>query len=62
MPSRPAADDDYIGRHLRAFNAFDRFAEENHVARFQSFKVSEQRFQRWLMPSRFSLKPCNVKP
>ena len=27
---RPAADDDHIGRHLRAFNAFDRFAEDQH--------------------------------
>ncbi len=25
---RPAADDHYIGRHLRAFDAFDRFAED----------------------------------
>ena len=27
---RPAADDDYIGRHLRAFDAFKRFAENEH--------------------------------
>ena len=27
---RSAADDDHIGRHLRAFDAFDRFAEDQH--------------------------------
>ncbi len=25
---RPAADDDYVGGHLRAFDAFDGFAED----------------------------------
>ena len=29
-PRRPAADDDHIGRHLRTFNAFERFAEDQH--------------------------------
>jgi hypothetical protein len=27
---RTAADDDHISRHLRPFNAFDRFAENQH--------------------------------
>ena len=29
---RPAADDDYVGRHLRALDAFDRFAENQQAA------------------------------
>ena len=28
--SGAAADDDHVGRHLRAFDAFDRFAEDQH--------------------------------
>ncbi len=31
-PRRPAADDDNIGRHLRTFDTFDRFTENQHLA------------------------------
>src|SRR5690242_14652929 len=30
-PSRPAADNDHIGRHLRPLNTFNRFAEDEHL-------------------------------
>src|SRR5580692_1360304 len=30
-PSRPAADDNYISRHLRPLNAFNWFAEDEHL-------------------------------
>jgi hypothetical protein len=41
-PRRPATDDHDIGRHLRTFNTFERFAEKKHVfkvSRFQGFGV-----------------------
>ena len=30
-PRRPAADDDHISRHLRTFNTFNRFSENDHL-------------------------------
>src|SRR5438132_7169573 len=31
-PSRPAADNDHIRRHLRPLNTFNRFAENQHLS------------------------------
>jgi hypothetical protein len=65
--SRPAADNDNIGGHLRPFNAFNRFAENEHkaVSSFE-FRVSGFRFRvtadAALLVSIASIKPFSNIP